>query len=305
MKVLFVVLLLASGAMPAYSEEPPTCPFEKIPPMKIGSYTLTISEFAASEQDQDKRDELQDKKGYRCLASVTSKHGKRKVVAREWDMWWLPESGKDLNGDGMPDAVAVGYWGGAHCCWTYWFVSLGRRPRVYLKLENERDIRIDEAHPGHIYIRTLDGAFDYFDGLCHACTPFPAVTLEFQGVQLVDVSNHFLEEYDKQIEGAKRAWQVATGEEFASLQNCRGYDRHREKDPCASGKYNDARSAALSVVLAYLYSGREQQAWKALDEMWPASDRARIKKLILKTRAEGVLSQIGVAARKSGSPQAR
>jgi hypothetical protein len=32
----------------------------------------------------------------------------------------------------------------------------------------------------------------------------------------------------------------------------------------------------LEIVWAYLYSGREQQAWDALAEMWPSSDLDRI-----------------------------
>ena len=55
----------------------------------------------------------------------------------------------------------------------------------------------------------------------------------------------------------------------------------------------EAQSAALNVVLAYLYSGREKQAWHALSIMWPITDQARMKELIMKTRTKGILSQIG------------
>ena len=52
----------------------------------------------------------------------------------------------------------------------------------------------------------------------------------------------------------------------------------------------------LIVVLAYLYSGRESQAWQALGEMWPQSDQARIKAIIMERRSRGMLSQLGAAA---------
>ena len=55
---------------------------------------------------------------------------------------------------------------------------------------------------------------------------------------------------------------------------------------------SNVKPLVLTVVLAYLYSGRELQAWKALDEMWPRFDRQRIKRLILKTRAEGLLRYV-------------
>jgi hypothetical protein len=61
----------------------------------------------------------------------------------------------------------------------------------------------------------------------------------------------------------------------------------------AQGESGHLRQLILKVVLSYLYSGREQQAWRELNEMWPASDVQRIKNLILKTRGDGVLSEIG------------
>jgi hypothetical protein len=47
------------------------------------------------------------------------------------------------------------------------------------------------------------------------------------------------------------------------------------------------------VVLNYLYSGREDQAWQALDEMWPPADESRVRSLILERRKRGLLAQIG------------
>jgi transglutaminase-like putative cysteine protease len=46
----------------------------------------------------------------------------------EWGMEIDPITGKDVNGDGYPDAVLVSFSGGAHCCWTYHIVSLGKNP---------------------------------------------------------------------------------------------------------------------------------------------------------------------------------
>jgi hypothetical protein len=48
----------------------------------------------------------------------------------------------------------------------------------------------------------------------------------------------------------------------------------------------------LEIVWAYLYSGREQQAWDALAEMWPSSDLDRIRSLILDVRTAGIQSQV-------------
>ena len=41
----------------------------------------------------------------------------------------------------------------------------------------------------------------------------------------------------------------------------------------------------LEVVWAYLYSGREQEAWRALADMWPNGDVERIRSEIIAARA--------------------
>jgi hypothetical protein len=48
----------------------------------------------------------------------------------------------------------------------------------------------------------------------------------------------------------------------------------------------------LEIVWSYLYSGREQDAWRALQEMWPASDVERMRTALLNLRARGIRSQV-------------
>jgi hypothetical protein len=47
----------------------------------------------------------------------------------------------------------------------------------------------------------------------------------------------------------------------------------------------------LEIVWSYLYSGREQEAWSSLAEMWPAADFDRIRAALLNARARGIRSQ--------------
>jgi len=54
----------------------------------------------------------------------------------------------------------------------------------------------------------------------------------------------------------------------------------------------------LTIVLNYLYSGREPQAWQALDEMWPPSDKERVRGLILERQARGLLAHTAAAQSK-------
>src|SRR5260370_35069874 len=49
---------------------------------------------------------------------------------------------------------------------------------------------------------------------------------------------------------------------------------------------------ALEIVWAYLYSGREQEAWHSLADLWPAGDVERIRSAILKARDRGIRAQV-------------
>ena len=64
-----------------------------------------------------------------------------------------------------------------------------------------------------------------------------------------------------------------------------------------------AKVKVLEIVWAYLYSGREQQAWGSLAEMWPAEDVDRIRAALLSARARGIRAQ--VAGVSTGVPAGR
>ena len=55
----------------------------------------------------------------------------------------------------------------------------------------------------------------------------------------------------------------------------------------------------LEIVWAYLYSGREQEAWTELADSWPPADQARVKAAILAARSRGIESQVAVIAKAS------
>jgi hypothetical protein len=154
-KSLRLLLGLLTMTVPAYSQQDvPACPYTKIPLQKVGGYRLKIYETFAYEKDLQKRTDLQLKDAVRCVADVVSDSGARTVVARYWVLSWLAATGTDVNRDGTPDAIVEGYSGGAHCCWTYWFVSLGTKPETYLnsrtsatlrlRIKDTRDIPISE-----------------------------------------------------------------------------------------------------------------------------------------------------------------
>ncbi len=212
-----------------------------------------------------------------CRAFVKGPEGQRLFSTADWGMT-LYESEKDINGDGNPDLVFEAYTGGAHCCWTYWIVSPTDEPALLAYFENERGASFDDTDgDGRIEIWTTDGAFDYFDDLSHADTPFPTVVLELDGREFRNISSRFRASYEKEITQARRQLRRSGLTDIVVAR-----DR-------SFGDYFVWKQSVLEIVFAYLYSGREHHAWKTIDKMWPADDRARIKKLIWECRSRGVL----------------
>jgi hypothetical protein len=150
-------------------------------------------------------------------------------------------------------------------------------------LERDQDVNGDGA-PDLVFEGYSGGAHccwsywivSYFDGLSYVDSIFPTVFLELQGRRLRDVSHRFVPSYDREIEHARARLSPALLQEFL------------RSDPSREEKH-EAFPVVLEIVLAYLYSGREAQAWHVLDSLWPGSDRARIRAEILKARQQGVL----------------
>ncbi len=210
-----------------------------------------------------------------CRAYLVHSNGKETLLLQDWGISIHQGTGEDVFGDGNPSLILEGYSGGAHCCYTYRIASLGESPVILPAIENQTPFFFfKDPATGEFRIMTSDGAFDYFDGLCHACTPFPRVVLRVEAGGLRDVSSQFVDQYDGEIALARA--KIAEGD----------IQRFLITD------FQDAKTVILEIVLAYLYSGRPAEAWRALDEMWPAGDRERVRKLILKTRSEGILAKL-------------
>jgi hypothetical protein len=205
-------------------------------------------------------------------------------------------SERDVNGDGIPELVLEGFSGGLHCCWTYYVISLGPKPSLLLKFENDREASFLEDEKGRgFYISTEDGEFDYFDGLCHACTPFPLVFLKIDGKRVVDISPECADAYDDIVKESREALSAQDLAEVVAMTTNPSESR-------AAGVRNAVRRM-LEIVLAYLYSGRESRARQELQTMWPQFDQDRMWNLIQKQRREGILRYVDRAPATQSATQ--
>jgi hypothetical protein len=276
MRGSWVYALILLGAAPLFGQaEWPKPNWEKVDTQRcrssekaviasIGKYEVRLNPVSDSESNE-----------VVCRSWLVDPSGRETPLLEDWDVSIHQGTGKDLFGDGNPSLVLEGYSGGAHCCYNYEIVSLGRTPVILRPIQNESPFFFfRDPATKQFRILTSDGAFDYFDGMCHACAPFPRVVLQVDRNGLHDVSADFVEQYDSEIALARA--KIAEGD----IQKFIVAD------------FEDARKVVLEIVFSYLYSGRQAEAWQTVDEMWPPADRERIKALILKTRASGILSKL-------------
>jgi hypothetical protein len=151
---------------------------------------------------------------------------------------------------------------------------------------NPVPIRFEKQPDGRALVRANDGVFDYFV-IPHSEAVIPQLVLKPEGNILVDVSAQHPEVYDREIEQARKE---LTKEDIEKLK-ASNYRHQLFTDQIPTVK------RVLTIVLDYIYSGREDEAWKALDEMWPAGDVSRIKSLIGERRRRGMLANLACECR--------
>ncbi|HEY2013228.1 MAG TPA: hypothetical protein VGH38_06975 [Bryobacteraceae bacterium] len=182
----------------------------------------------------------------------------------------------------------------------YQIFSLRKTPHLLYTIKGG-DIysAADTDLDGQVEIWSDDASgIDGFEGVPAKFYDFaPTVVLRFQKKRLVDVSPEFQPHYDDQI-AALRA--QMNDQELAAFKNSdgvlgpnnslRGDELHR---------LERTKIKVLEIVCAYLYSGREAEAWSALQEMWPSPDLARIRNGIVSVRQRGILRDINRSAQSS------
>lgn len=262
---------LRPGEKPA--DEDFTCPYVKSyrRPEHFAGFTLRLVPGTREPND-------------RCRATVTSPKGRVLTVAKDWALTVDKISGADLNGDGKPELVIAGFSGGAHCCFTYTIVGLNGGARVIRRIDSHAALTFEKQADGTVLIRGVDSSLDYFL-IPHPMAVVPQVVLKMQGDSLVDVSGQYPAQYDKLIEEARAQLTSADLEKFRNS---------RYNDKLFTDQLPTVRRV-LIIVENYLYSGREDRAWKELEEMWPTSDQNRVKALILERRGRGLLTQLNAS----------
>jgi hypothetical protein len=117
----------------------------------------------------------------------------------------------------------------------------------------------------------------------------PTVVFRFAKDRLVDVSSEFRSHYDREIAALRAEIQPRNFQEFKTSD---GQLKASTSIPIETAhRLRVVKIKVIEIVWAYLYSGREREAWSALAEMWPPSDTDRIRGSLLSARAGGIHHQ--------------
>ena len=214
------------------------------------------------------------------------------VVATGVSQLDLDAFGADF-GDGVPVAAFQIKRSSAECCMEYKIYSLEKQPHLLRTISggdffSASDIDLD----GRVEIWTNDAAaVNGFENLSLSeLDSAPTVVLRFAHGQLLDVSAEFQSYFDDQIARIRRGIRSEELEDFKSSDG--------KLTALASSssveqlhRLRMVKIKVLEIVWAYLYSGREQDAWHSLTEMWPPADIDRIRTALVNLRAHGIHSQ--------------
>jgi hypothetical protein len=180
---------------------------------------------------------------------------------------------------------------------AYQIYSLQKPPRLLRTIAGgDFFSAADTDLDGRVEIWTGDAqAVDGFENLCLGEFDFaPTIVLRFEDRRLMDVSPEFRAHFDNQIADVRAH---LDSQELSDFKNSDG--QLYAMSPLPAEQFHRLRIAkikVLEIVWAYLYSGREQDAWHALAEMWPSADLDRIRASVLNARAHGVRGQIDGAS---------
>ena len=179
------------------------------------------------------------------------------------------------------------------CCMEYEVYSLRQPPELVRRITGGAYFSAaDTDLDGRVEIWTDDaGVLDGFESLPLKDFDLPPpIVLRFTRGRLLDASAEFQSAYDEWIAAEKtKLNEVDLGDFKASDGELTDPTKY---PPTMLVRMRAAKAKILEMVWAYLYSGREKEAWRALAEMWPAADVERIRAAILSASERGMRAQL-------------
>jgi hypothetical protein len=234
-----------------------------------------------------------------CHATLSSSQY-NKVIVDQASQVDLDMFGVDLNDEGPVAAFQVkeSY---DECCMTYRIYSLKNTPRLLRTITGGFFEGADTDLDGKVEIWATDVAvLDTLDGLTAAEMEFPPTyVLRFEHGRLLDVNSEFRSYFDDVVAKIRARIDPALLHDFQLSDGL--LESQSDSEAARIDKLRPVKIHVLELVCAYLYSGREKEAWKNLGSMWPERDFARIQFAIADAHAHGIVTQLDGVSKLVGS----
>lgn len=198
--------------------------------------------------------------------------------------------GTELKGIGPVAAFQVKN-SAEQCCRSYRIYSIAGAPRLLRTIDggffSAKDFYLDRR----VDIWTEDAAsINGMEGLIPDQIEFlPTLVLRFEDNRLLDATAEYADYFDQVI--ARITAQIDPTA-LAAFRQSDGKVAFSVNEVEKFARLQKVKIQVFQIVWAYLYSGREQQAWSSLSQMWPAADLERIRSIIIHARQNGILSQV-------------
>jgi hypothetical protein len=231
----------------------------------------------------------------RACEAALSWDGQTRVIAANALRVDVDAFGVDLDA-GVPVVTIQVQKSDAECCMSYQIYSLQKPPQLLRTITGGAFFSAaDTDLDGRVEIWTDDSAsVDGFENLdVRQLNAAPKIVLRFAKGRLLDVSSEFQPYFDGEI---ARVRAELDSQELRDFKNSDGIllpaAPASPGGPRRGGYLQGIKLKVLEIVWSYVYSGREQEAWHSLADMWPAADVERIRAAILKARAGGIGAQL-------------
>ncbi|MBS1804516.1 MAG: hypothetical protein JST28_14215 [Acidobacteria bacterium] len=254
-----------------------------------GEYTTQFSSGINVEVGPVRKGEFADRA---CAARLVAK-GEEVSVVDDAGQVGIDVLGADL-GLGRPVVAFQIDRTGSGTNVVYQIYSLKKPAQMIYKLSGgDYYSAADTDMDGRVEIWTDDASvMDGFEGVPGADFDFaPTIVLRFENGHPVDVGSEFTAQYDGIIAKLRSQLNKDDLAEFKrsdgkpSLKTLQsGEELHR---------LMRTKISIMEVIWEYLYSGRDKQAWAALEELWPSRDSDRIRSAISDLHSRGVLHNVG------------
>jgi len=184
----------------------------------------------------------------------------------------------------------------AECCMSYQIYLLRKPPKLLRTLTGGEFFgAADTDLDGRVEIWADDAAsVDGLENLSLDELDFPpTIVLRFVRGKLLDVSSEFQSYFDHEIVELRMELDAQKLRDFKNSDGRLPAPVPFTVEGLRRRDYlRGVKARVLEIVWSYLYSGREEEAWRSLAEMWPSGDLDRIHGEILRSRARGIGAQL-------------